>query len=147
MISRLRGLEALRLVERLLGGDMDDEPAEKRKAATATVNLLDYLYDFEATYHYMPDPQMSWILFMEGVKRAHRYDARALLHSMTGTQWAIGAAFSKDGTWKLEQKRIADIAYPAAGQNGNKPKAKIILVDNPDQIDEVMKSKERDDAD
>ena len=139
MIARLRGLEALRLVERLLGGDLDDEPVEKRKAATATVNLLDYLYDFEATYHYMPDPQMSWVLFMEGVKRTHRYDARALLHSMTGTQWAIGAAFSKEGTWKLEQKRIEDIAYPAT--NGDRPRGKILLVDDPDQIDEVMKSK------
>ncbi len=146
IIAKLRGMEALRVVERLLGSTQDakpDEPTRKTAQAVAAVNMLDHLHDFEHAYGYMPEPDMPWVLFMAGVERAHRYDVRQLLHVMTGTQWAIGAAFSKDsGAAQLKHRQLTDMAYPKARTNGNSQTlGEIILVDDPDQIDEVMKSR------
>ncbi|KKL80479.1 hypothetical protein LCGC14_2004350 [marine sediment metagenome] len=149
IVARLRGVEALRVVERVLGadsvGDTDTKTGPGKVIKTLSeVNLLDHLSDFENAYGYQPDPEMSWALFTAGVERAQRYTARHLLNQMVGTQWAIGSAFGGSGTSKIEQKRITDLAYPSRGNNGAMPEGAIVLVDDPADIDKVLRQRPQD---
>lgn len=69
--------------------------------------------DFAACYGSFPAPGMSWRLFLAGVKRAPRQEARTKLAMLESVRAAIAAAFG-DKSVELMRRALIEESYPLA---------------------------------
>ena len=66
---------------------------------------------------HLPDPDLSWPLFLLVVKSAAQFEARAMLRAMLGTAYGASAVMggSKSGALQRTAQDLQRVAYPGGG--------------------------------
>ena len=84
--------------------------------------LDDLIFEFAHAYGSLPTGDMPWPLFMAGVQRVARFDARAMLTAMVGSGSGVAQAFSGDESGAIEAttRQLKQLAY-GTGTGKSKP--------------------------
>lgn len=119
LLMRLRGHEVLAVLDLFFPNppvlvtpkkaEKKTETEEAKKRTPPTMD--DMLAEYAVLCGGPPDSEFPYPLFVAIVGRRARFEARALLHITTATNW--GSAFSKETPEVVTQKReMAAMAYP-----------------------------------
>ena len=115
LLMRLRGHEVLLVLDLFfpappqLVKETEEDAEESQKRTPPTMD--DTLAEYAVLCGGPPDPELPYPLFVAIVGRRARFEARALLHMMTATNW--GSGFGKETPEVAKHKHsVAEMAYP-----------------------------------
>lgn len=116
-VEQMKGLAFPELLEVFIGFlappslDLEDA-SDSGNGKHETIGLDDLVFDYAAAYGGPPRRDLPWSLFLAGVRRVKRFEARQLLAVMDGTAWGAGSVLGADsGRLETLRSTIHNLAY------------------------------------